>query len=64
MGHFTLETAIMFERFEPRLRPDQPESPRIHARQQVLWKKGGMCQRSRDARAVPPRPRLNNDAVV
>src|SRR3989442_3912736 len=36
--------------------PESRDSPRILARQRTIWKKGGMCQRSRDAGAVSPDP--------
>src|SRR5207245_11652969 len=40
---------------KPELRPDQPVSPRITARQEIVSsKKGGAFQRSHDARAVSP----------
>jgi hypothetical protein len=42
---------------KPRLCPDQLDSFRIDARQQILWPKKGVQHRaSRDARAVNPRP--------
>ena len=45
----------------PEFYPDEPVSPRIRARQGIFsGKKGGMFQRSLDARVVSPRPSLRH----